>query len=155
MSSSQAETIIENFANGLAVPTELLPIAAATLGVTSFEQLKNYRDDGSHARGLSRVPFNGYRAKLHKDEMVLTADVSNHIRRSMDAVESAPGQRSHTEMLVELRALRESNQRLETELAALRFERKAADNTSSQQRDQQIYAAKSLIRANRSTVETV
>lgn len=154
MSNSLADSIIRDFIGGRAVPSELLPVAAATLGITSISEAQDYID-GSHARGLSRVPFDGYRAKLHKDEMVLTADVSNHIRRSMDAVESTPGQRSHTEMLVELRALRESNQRLETELAALRFERKAADNTSSQQRDQQIYAAKSLIRANRSTVETV
>lgn len=29
--------------------------------------------DGSHANGLNRVPFDGYRALLHKDEAVLTA----------------------------------------------------------------------------------
>lgn len=29
--------------------------------------------DGSHADGLARVPFDGYRAELHKDESVLTA----------------------------------------------------------------------------------
>lgn len=30
--------------------------------------------DGSHARGLSRVPFDGYIARLHKNERVLTAE---------------------------------------------------------------------------------
>lgn len=30
--------------------------------------------NGSHANGLSRVPFDGYRAELHKDEEVLRAD---------------------------------------------------------------------------------
>lgn len=30
--------------------------------------------DGSHATGLSRVPFNNYKANLHEDEEVLTAD---------------------------------------------------------------------------------
>lgn len=29
--------------------------------------------DGSHANGLTRVPFDGYRAELHKNEAVLTA----------------------------------------------------------------------------------
>ncbi len=32
--------------------------------------------NGSHASGLSRVPFDGYVAKLHKDERVLTAEES-------------------------------------------------------------------------------
>lgn len=31
------------------------------------------KSDGSHANGLNRVPFNGYRAILHQDEAVLTA----------------------------------------------------------------------------------
>lgn len=35
---------------------------------------------GSHSAGLSRVPFDGYRAELHRDEMVLTSDISNKIR---------------------------------------------------------------------------
>ena len=43
------------------------------------------RLDGSHAAGLTRVPFDGYRAELHRDEMVLTADVANAIRRSVGA----------------------------------------------------------------------
>ncbi len=40
---------------------------------------------GSHADGLTRVPFDGYRAELHRDEMVLTADVANAVRRSVGA----------------------------------------------------------------------
>ena len=32
------------------------------------------RIDGSHADGLSMVPFDGYRAELHKGEEVLRAD---------------------------------------------------------------------------------
>ncbi len=41
------------------------------------------RPDGSHAAGLNRVPFDGYRAELHRDEMVLTADVANTVRRAV------------------------------------------------------------------------
>lgn len=35
--------------------------------------------DGSHARGLARVPFDGYIAELHKGEEVLTADDPRNI----------------------------------------------------------------------------
>lgn len=37
--------------------------------------------DGTHASGLDRVPFNGYHALLHKDEMVLTASQAAVYRR--------------------------------------------------------------------------
>lgn len=36
--------------------------------------------DGSHKTGLTTVPFDGYIAELHKDEMVLTADQANQVR---------------------------------------------------------------------------
>lgn len=36
--------------------------------------------DGSHAGGLASVPFNGYRAILHKDEAVLTAEENRAYR---------------------------------------------------------------------------
>lgn len=36
--------------------------------------------NGSHATGLANVPFDGYRAELHKGESVLTADQSNTLR---------------------------------------------------------------------------
>lgn len=35
--------------------------------------LSRYMLDGSHANGLDYVPFDGYRAELHKGERVLTA----------------------------------------------------------------------------------
>lgn len=40
------------------------------------------KKDGSHATGLARVPFDGYRAELHKDEAVLTASQSDALRRT-------------------------------------------------------------------------
>lgn len=36
--------------------------------------------NGSHATGLNRVPFNGYVAELHKDEMVIPARESERLR---------------------------------------------------------------------------
>ena len=41
--------------------------------------------DGTHASGLDRVPFNGYHALLHKDEMVLTASQAAVYRREKGA----------------------------------------------------------------------
>jgi len=38
------------------------------------ETTENKKVDGSHANGLSNVPFNGYIAELHKGERVLTAN---------------------------------------------------------------------------------
>lgn len=38
--------------------------------------------DGSHATGLAQVPFDGYKAILHKDEAVLTARQSNALREA-------------------------------------------------------------------------
>ena len=41
--------------------------------------------DGSHAGGLSRVPFDGYMAKLHKGEEVLTASAAAERRQNVSA----------------------------------------------------------------------
>lgn len=44
--------------------------------------------DGSHAHGLARVPFDGYRAELHEGEAVLTAEESkawNAVKRLADS----------------------------------------------------------------------
>lgn len=38
--------------------------------------------DGSHATGLSYVPFDGYKAELHKGESVLTANQSAFLKRT-------------------------------------------------------------------------
>ena len=50
--------------------------AIAALGVYASSggtELPGYSADGSHANGLDRVPRDGYRAILHKDEAVLNA----------------------------------------------------------------------------------
>lgn len=108
--------------------------------------LSDYRRDydGSHARGLGRVPFDGYRAQLHKDEMVLPADVSDHIRRSM----APSADRSYDEMLGELKQLR-------AEVTTLRGEQQQANQTAQRQRDDQQRATESVARASRKAVEVV
>ena len=42
--------------------------------------------DGSHAGGLSFVPFDGYRAELHKGERVLTRQEADYFRTARDTV---------------------------------------------------------------------
>ena len=46
--------------------------------------------DGSHADGLSYVPWDGYIAQLHKGEAVLTADQAAAMRQLASASAPAP-----------------------------------------------------------------
>lgn len=43
--------------------------------------------DGSHANGLSNVPFNGYIAELHKGERVLTASENKNYNTTTNNTE--------------------------------------------------------------------
>lgn len=45
-------------------------------------QLKGEEISGSHAGGLDRVPYNGYTARLHRDETVLTRTEANEYREN-------------------------------------------------------------------------
>lgn len=47
--------------------------------------------DGSHATGLANVPFDGYRAELHKGESVLTANQSTALRSAGILKDSGDG----------------------------------------------------------------
>lgn len=59
---------------------------AGTLDEAEYDPLglnprrKKRTISGSHASGLSRVPYDGYVAQLHRDEMVLTAREANVLR---------------------------------------------------------------------------
>ena len=62
--------------------------------------------DGSHAGGLARVPFDGYRAELHRDEVVVDAPAAAAMRRYFGGAPSQGG--GNTDALVsEIKALRE------------------------------------------------
>ncbi len=110
--------------------------------------------DGSHAKGLSRVPRNGYRAKLHKNEMVLTADVSNHIRQSM---KSGPVKQGSDPALLallgEVKSQNQELQRLRAEVQQLRSERSQDSRTAERQRTEQQRSTDSLTRVSRTPVE--
>jgi hypothetical protein len=68
--------------------------------------------DGSHADGLDRVPFDGYKAILHKDERVKTA--------AQARAEDAGKERTAEEIKANTQAVREQNALLETLIAEVR-----------------------------------
>lgn len=75
--------------------------------------------DGSHAGGLTNVPFNGYAAELHQGEVVVDAAAAAAMRRYFGGAPSQGG--GNTDALVaEIRALREENKATREELRGLR-----------------------------------
>jgi phage-related minor tail protein len=60
---------------------------AAVAGIVNFwrSYVTGNRIDGSHLNGLEKVPFDGYIAKTHKDEAILTAPQARAWRAGGDA----------------------------------------------------------------------
>ncbi|MGN1125538.1 MAG: phage tail tape measure protein [Candidatus Gastranaerophilaceae bacterium] len=50
------------------------------IGGQSYIVLSDNKEDGSHFNGLTKVPYDNYKANLHKDEAVLTAKEANQWR---------------------------------------------------------------------------
>lgn len=94
---------------------------------------------GSHAKGLDRVPFDGYRAELHKGEMVLPAGMAQLLRNS-------PGQNNNKDLIDEIRQLR-------AELAELKAEQARANNKAEQQRGHNIDATEQVARHTRQNTQ--
>lgn len=93
-----AAGLINFAADGLGVVVDALKSAVGWVKdlIGWFQKLSNYKRtykidlpnvdesqlaDGSHAGGLGYVPFDGYMAKLHKGEMVLTSAQADAMRR--------------------------------------------------------------------------
>ena len=88
--------------------------AIAALGVLGVKQI-----DGSHAGGLTSVPYDGYTAELHAGERVLTAfEARNYSGQSGGGSEA---------LLTELRGLREDNRALQAKVDTLTQQSQAAD----------------------------
>lgn len=101
-----------------AIGASLIPAIAGLAGAV----MDTMRMDGSHAGGLSYVPFDGYRAELHMGERVLTAEENRAFR--MPSV--ATGSSSYDALVTVLRAVQEDNRvqagqivRLSSEVARL------------------------------------
>nr|DAS24743.1 MAG TPA: tail tape measure [Caudoviricetes sp.]DAT71566.1 MAG TPA: tail tape measure [Caudoviricetes sp.] len=61
-----------------------------TLEIETKETRAGGKADGTHFSGLKRVPFDGYRAILHKNEMVLTAVEAQNYRNYIDIQKETP-----------------------------------------------------------------
>lgn len=64
-------------------------ISAATSSTASTTSTSSAKADGSHALGLRNVPFDGYRAILHKDEAVIPARDAAILRMGMPVMMDA------------------------------------------------------------------
>jgi tape measure domain-containing protein len=104
-------------------PAVAAPLAASTYAPTasstslpSFFGVSFGRSDalvnGSHANGLSNVPFDGYIAELHKDERVLTAS-ENKAYSGQEA-----NQNANAALVAEIRSLKEEVSQLRREQSA-------------------------------------
>ncbi|QFT84987.1 Prophage tail length tape measure protein [Halomonas sp. THAF12] len=102
--------------------------------------------DGSHAAGLGTVPFDGYRAELHRGETVLPAPIAQLYR------DSAPGGSSDGEMLRTMQAMHQEMTRLRNEVRQLRGERGEDAARAASQRDQQLRAQEGIDRNTRTPV---
>ncbi|ODC03238.1 hypothetical protein BFW38_06465 [Terasakiispira papahanaumokuakeensis] len=90
---------------------------------------------GSHEDGLVSVPFDGYRAELHKNERVLTsAEAADYNRFDLEPV------------INEFRALRAENAKLRSDVVALGKIVAAASETAERQRDAQIRGSRTAMR---------
>lgn len=86
--------------------------AIASLGVLGVKQI-----NGSHAGGLTSVPYDGYTAELHAGERVLTAfEARNYSAQSGGGSDA---------VVAEIRGLREDNRALREELTAFKTQSQA------------------------------
>ena len=86
--------------------------AIASLGVLGVKQI-----NGSHAGGLTSVPYDGYTAELHAGERVLTAfEARNYSAQSGGGSDA---------VVAEIRGLREDNRTLREELTAFKMQSQA------------------------------
>ena len=76
------------------------------------------KPNGSHANGLSNVPFDGYRAELHRGEAVLTSTQASEYRNMGTAAGMAPLikalQASNEALIIEVKGLRADAERQST-----------------------------------------
>ena len=91
--------------------------AIASLGVLGVKQI-----DGSHAGGLSHVPFDGYTAELHSGERVLTAFEA----REYSAQSNSSGG-GNSALLAEIKGLREDNRVLTAKVDEFMRQSQAGD----------------------------
>jgi tape measure domain-containing protein len=95
----------------ITVNTSVLTVAQAIDALHSAMTAAGYAIDGSHANGLSYVPFDGYKAELHEGERVLTkAENAAYMSGNTGSADTAA-------LVSELQALRQEVSQLRQEQA--------------------------------------
>lgn len=113
--------------------------AALEKVATSIEDNLNAGLDGSHASGLSAVPFDGYKAELHKGEAVIDAATMSSLREYGIPVLPIPAMRGDDDvaLLAEVQAMRREMISMTAEIIELRRDNNRYGSTAVMQRDQQ------------------
>ena len=120
VTAAQAQQVaLDKQVSGLITLNDSVKVGAATvaqaiasLGVLGVKQI-----NGSHAGGLTSVPYDGYTAELHAGERVLTAfEARNYSSQSGGGSDA---------VVVEIRGLREDNRALREELTAFKTQSQA------------------------------
>jgi len=91
--------------------------------------------NGSHAGGADYIPFDGYRAELHKGEAVITSKNNQKLSRMLGASWSDFGAQNTEALIQEIRALRAEVRNLEQSQqqgVAAQLEQGAKQHTQSQ-----------------------
>lgn len=91
--------------------------------------------DGSHATGLSVVPFDGYQAELHQGEAVIDARTMKGLRQYGIPV-TRQASSSDASLLRELQALRTELKQTKDELTAIKSDQRQIAQLAAQQRQE-------------------
>lgn len=111
--NAMSGSLMQQYA-GQSSPGEIAMYSSMMSNGASYQMVvdaitKAYPMDGSHADGLGYVPFDGYRAELHKGERVLTASENKQYQLGLG------GNGSNGALIAEVKALREQVQSLTEE----------------------------------------
>lgn len=111
VATASLDALKEQVKGMIKLDESVLSVTAAVVALHTAMATEGPGIDGSHAGGLSSVPFNGYIAELHKGEAVLTASENNEYRANLGNV----GVKTDAAMVNELKALREELKQLREE----------------------------------------
>jgi len=120
LTAAQVQQIaLDKQVSGLVTLNDSVKAGAATVAqaIAALSLVSVRPVDGSHAGGLSTVPFDGYTAELHAGERVLTAFEA----RNYSALPGA----GNEALVAEIRGLREDNRALKAELTAFKSQSQA------------------------------
>jgi TP901 family phage tail tape measure protein len=112
--NAMASSMMQRYA-GQSDPASISMYSGMMAQGASYQDVQNaitkaYPIDGSHANGLGFVPFDGYRAELHKGEAVLTASENKQYQMGVGGSKG-----NNSDVVAELKAMRDEVRQLKEE----------------------------------------